>query len=408
MNTRSICMLTTFYPPYNFGGDGMWVYRLSNALARTGHPVTVVFNPAAYRLLSNAPVEHAFPNHPGITLRPLSEARWGRAGMLVDHQIGIPIAHRDELVSILDSGFDVLHFHNISLLGGPGVLSLGNGLKLVTFNDHWFVCAMHILWRFDREACSRRTCFACTLRGRRPPQFWRYTRRLERALEHVDAFITPSAAAVRSHHANGFPKPIRVMPYFMPPHRSNAGNGAEIPQLRLVTGRFFLYAGRLEKMKGVQVLIDVFRRYRRADLVIAGTGTYAAGLENLADGLEHVHFTGFQPTSVLSGLYRRTLATLVPSIGYETFGFTSLESMSHGTPAIVHDFGPLPEVVSGGGGLVYRTPDELVGHMDRIIDDPDFRSALARRGRENYDQNFSEQGHIASYHALLKELFETG
>src|SRR6185312_9111335 len=29
-----ICMLTTFYPPYNFGGDGIGVQRLAAAFAR--------------------------------------------------------------------------------------------------------------------------------------------------------------------------------------------------------------------------------------------------------------------------------------------------------------------------------------------------------------------------------------
>jgi len=33
------CMICTFYPPYNFGGDGIFVHRLSNALAAAGHRV---------------------------------------------------------------------------------------------------------------------------------------------------------------------------------------------------------------------------------------------------------------------------------------------------------------------------------------------------------------------------------
>jgi hypothetical protein len=33
------CMITTFYPPYNFGGDGIFVHCLSNELARPGHYV---------------------------------------------------------------------------------------------------------------------------------------------------------------------------------------------------------------------------------------------------------------------------------------------------------------------------------------------------------------------------------
>jgi hypothetical protein len=30
-------MINTFYPPYNFGGDGIFVQRLSNELVRRGH-----------------------------------------------------------------------------------------------------------------------------------------------------------------------------------------------------------------------------------------------------------------------------------------------------------------------------------------------------------------------------------
>ena len=34
--------MTTFYPPYHFGGDALHAYRLTNALARRGHRVTEV------------------------------------------------------------------------------------------------------------------------------------------------------------------------------------------------------------------------------------------------------------------------------------------------------------------------------------------------------------------------------
>ena len=47
----SFCMVTTFYPPHNFGGDGIYVHRLSNELARRGHRVTVVSAPDAHVLL---------------------------------------------------------------------------------------------------------------------------------------------------------------------------------------------------------------------------------------------------------------------------------------------------------------------------------------------------------------------
>ena len=39
---RRFCMLTTFYPPYNFGGDGIFVHHLANALAQREHHVEVI------------------------------------------------------------------------------------------------------------------------------------------------------------------------------------------------------------------------------------------------------------------------------------------------------------------------------------------------------------------------------
>jgi hypothetical protein len=47
------CMITTFYPPYNFGGDGVFVQRLSNELARRNHQVEVIHCIDTYRLLAH-------------------------------------------------------------------------------------------------------------------------------------------------------------------------------------------------------------------------------------------------------------------------------------------------------------------------------------------------------------------
>ena len=47
----NFCMITTFYPPYNFGGDGIFIYRLSNALANRGHKVDIIHCKDAYLML---------------------------------------------------------------------------------------------------------------------------------------------------------------------------------------------------------------------------------------------------------------------------------------------------------------------------------------------------------------------
>ena len=69
------CMVTTFYPPYHFGGDGVFVYRLAEALAERGHLVDVIHSADAYRLQHPAEPEVAFSHHPNVT----RHAQIGRA-----------------------------------------------------------------------------------------------------------------------------------------------------------------------------------------------------------------------------------------------------------------------------------------------------------------------------------------
>ena len=48
------CMLSTFYPPYSYGGDGITLQRLARALVRAGHEVTVIHDADAYTSLGYA------------------------------------------------------------------------------------------------------------------------------------------------------------------------------------------------------------------------------------------------------------------------------------------------------------------------------------------------------------------
>src|SRR6202043_2357264 len=48
------CMVTTFYPPYSFGGDAIFVEALSRGLAEQGHEVDVIHCLDSYRALARA------------------------------------------------------------------------------------------------------------------------------------------------------------------------------------------------------------------------------------------------------------------------------------------------------------------------------------------------------------------
>jgi len=395
----SFCMVTTFYPPHHFGGDAIHAYRLSNALARHGHAVTVVHSEDAYRALGGREREGPFPHEPGVTLRPLRTA-FPLAASTLTYVSGQPGLYARELEQVFrEQTFDVVHFHNVSLAGGPGVLRYGDGVKLYTTSEHWLVCPMHVLFRENREPCESPRCLRCTLSYRRPPQLWRYTGALDRATAHVDLFLAPSRFTLEAHRARGFSRPMRHLPHFLADEDVSADDSGEPP-----ARPYALFVGRLERLKGVHVLLEAFRGYRGLDLLIAGDGEERADLERLAAGLDHVRFLGHVPQEPLDGLYRRATAVVVPSIGYEVFGLVVLEAFARGTPVIVHDLGALPELVEeSGGGIAYRTTGEFVSALERLRADPVERDELGARGRDAWQRVWSEERHLHGYFEAIEE-----
>ena len=151
---------------------------------------------------------------------------------------------------------------------------------------------------------------------------------------------------------------MEVFPYFLP----DLDSGAEEPEPHGedVSRPYFLFVGRLEKIKGVQDLLPHFGGAAPADLWIVGTGDYEETLRRAAAGLSRVRFLGRRSPEQLRALYRGALAVVVPSICYETFGIILLEAFREEVPVIARALGPFTEIVrESGGGLLFETPDEL-------------------------------------------------
>ena len=166
---------------------------------------------------------------------------------------------------------------------------------------------------------------------------------------------------------------------------------------------YFLVVGRLERLKGVQTLIEAFRHYDAADLVVVGEGTYGDELRRRAAGLTHVRFLGRLPSNALRPLYGGAIALLAPSVGYETFGMTTIEAFAEHTPAIVRDLGALPEVVrESGGGFIYRTEGELLEALETLRSNPRLRAELGERGYRAFRERWSPDPHLRAYFELIE------
>ncbi len=401
-----IAMVTTFFGAHSFGGDAAYVDRLSRALCSRGHEVHVFHCVDAFNAVRGHHPLRPFTPPAGLHIHPL-ESKLGILSPLATQVTGRPAFTAEALRSVLEAAdTDLVHFHNISLVGGPGVLDMGRrAVRIMTAHEHWLICPMHLLWKYGQKACDGPNCIRCSLLGGRPPQVWRMTGAIDRGLRQLDALIFPSRHALEEHRRRGIAGPLVHLPYFLPDDWS--GGIEDEDQEPAPTERPYLAAaGRLVAMKGFQRLIPLLRYLPEVDLRIAGTGPYEATLRTLARDLPNVRFEGLLGGPDLARLFHGARAVVVPSLFPETFGYVVLEAFSVRTPVVVHEGGgALAETgVQSGGGLGYRTDAELLVALRRLVHDDELRAELSHRGYTIRTGEWSEAAHLDRYFGLIQSI----
>ena len=147
-----ICMVTTFFGAHSFGGDAAYVERLAGAWRGEGTRSTSSHCVDAFEAVRGRHPLRPFEPPPGVTVHPL-KSPFGPLSPIATQVTGRPHFKAEALRELLDDPkTDVVHFHNISLVGGPAVLELGgHAVRIMTAHEHWLICPMHLLWKYDRR-----------------------------------------------------------------------------------------------------------------------------------------------------------------------------------------------------------------------------------------------------------------
>ena len=392
------CMVTTFYPPYHFGGDATYVRALSRALTARGHTVEVIHCEDAYRLSGKERDPRSAIADDGILVHRL-KSRLGPLSPLITQQTGRPGLKAGALRGILQRDFDVVNFHNISLVGGPAVLEMSRApVTLYTLHEHWLLCPTHIFWKNRSKACDGKQCIRCSVRSGIPPQWWRYTGLIKRAAAHVDAFLAPSNFTAQCHRESGI-APVQVLPLFSILDPGVAAGDAAITAPR------FLFVGRVTASKGIAALLAQFAALPEYELTVVGEGDLRASLERQYAGRTNIRFLGQVPQDELVALYRCATALVFPSLAPETFGLSIAEAFACGTPAIVRDAGGSRELVDAtGGGIVYRTDAELLQAVHKLAGDSGLRTQLGQQARAGFEKLYTQRRHVDAYLACIERI----
>jgi len=184
-----------------------------------------------------------------------------------------------------------------------------------------------------------------------------------------------------------------------------------------------LFVGRMVEKKGLRYLIKampvVLENHPEANLVIAGSGPEEASMSRLVATLglsEQVRFVGALQNREIPALYQASELVVFPSIvardgDQEGFGLVLVEAMGCECAVIASDLAAIRDIIiDGKTGLLVPEKDSaaLAQKITYLLDNPLFRSALARDGRDFVLERYDWRNIAAQYEAFFTELIAAG
>ncbi len=369
------------YPPLG-GGGGNATRHLAREFARSGHAVTVLTS--AWRGLSHR------QNSDGVSIVRMAAGRTRP-----------DVCPPKELLKFVLRG--LVRAKSLTACSRPDVILAFFGFP-----------GGPVAWRLAR---SLGVPYVLSLRGSDVPRPEISGReRLEALMRPVLRFVWRRAVALTAvseglkaaAEANGAPRDIRVI-----------GNGVDCDLFRLGEGGAdgrrlrLLYAGRLQRFKGVHHLLHAVARARSAadvpiSLEIAGEGPERASLEGLVSELglsDVVEFSGWVGRGEMPRVYRRADMFVLPSY-VEGMPNVVLEAMASGLPVLGTDVPGTREVIEHGvNGCLLPVRDEVAlgEQIAFMAARPDERRRLAVAARARAEK--SSWGRVADqYVELLAEV----
>jgi glycosyltransferase involved in cell wall biosynthesis len=390
LETLTFLQTSSFYPPYHLGGDALHVNYLAEELVKLGHKVHVLYSKDAYRVKrkktdvldnSTSVITHTIDT-------PLNYTAYSA------YLLGESSRITKTFQSLVKTAKpNVVHHHNISLLGYPLLKKQTQYVNLYTAHDFWLICQQNNLLR-NGEICTQSKCFWCNLKNARTPQLWRRGEKIGKLSKQIDLMICPSNF-LKTKISERFSINMTVLPNFVPsPPKKIEPSGFF---------NYFLYAGLLEDHKGIMNLVRAFKESNvDAKLVVAGTGRLFNAIQQfirIHDLEGKILLLGWVEHNSLYSLLKDANALLIPSICAENAPLSALEALSVGTPVIASNVGGLPEILQHvDRQLIYANKEALISLLREFSKEQYADEKL----KTVYQANFSPQAYVKDYLSSIK------
>jgi glycosyltransferase involved in cell wall biosynthesis len=266
---------------------------------------------------------------------------------------------------------DLVHIHNLFPLISPGVIRAVHALGIPvvqTVHNYRHVCANGSYFR------DGRVCTDCADKGNALPGVLHGCYRGSRPQSVV------MGASLTVHRSTW--KHVRLflpVTEFMGEHLIRMGipadrvrvkpNAAPDPGDPAPPGRSLLYLGRLAEEKGLRTLLAAWAESTHSafdELVIAGDGPLRGVVEEAAGTHKDIRYAGILSRAGVREAMAAAAAVVVPSLWFEGFPITVVESFSYGRAVIATDLGSLSSVIDDAVGWNFA---QGRAHLRALLDE---------------------------------------
>lgn len=213
----------------------------------------------------------------------------------------------------------------------------------------------------------------------------------------IDYYIAPSKFLFNKLAEYQIPKEkIVLLPYFI-------DNKKYKPNYDI--GDYVLYFGRLYPEKGLLLLIEIAKLLPNIKFKIIGKGPEDEKIKRKINeyNLKNIEIVSkFIPDKELKSFISHSRFIILPSISYESFGISILESFASGKPVIASNIGGIPETVKDGfNGFLFEpgNVEDMANKISKLWNNPELCRKLGKNAREYAEKNFGPEEH---YEKLMK------
>ncbi|WP_050698562.1 glycosyltransferase family 4 protein [Anaeromassilibacillus senegalensis] len=311
---------------------------------------------------------------------------------------------------------DVVHIHTFFPLLSPSVFVAAHrsSAKVVqTLHDTRYVCPNATSMR-DAELCNAcadgkyfRMCKYKCFKGSRLQSLivaciFKIHRLLRIFYKDIDTYVCLNDVQMELLEQAGFDRNKMIKKY------NSVSQPVPIEtSLPDLPERFVVYYGRIGEEKGMDILLNVWKRLPEIPLVVMGDGPLAEDFQKFmkSNQMTNVQYLGYTPHDKCIAIVQKAEFVVFPSVWYEGCSMVIIESFSLKKPVVATDIGFMKEAIqSGYNGLKCRRKDvaDFTAKIRYLWEHPQEAKEIGENAYRDFQKNYTEEADVRK----LLEIYE--